>query len=183
MYMLSLAFSFCVWLVDIALCPRFLLFSRAQSVPLSSTILFSSCASSVMSQLTPQQKHDILTQYTSRQRGETLAHILSANKVSASRRTVELWRQRWDGTAASLQHKRGAGRPRILTHAQVMRHIAPRIRAKNRSHAPVVYPTLLPSVTAATGKSMSLRTLERYGKKDLDAAPIHGKKRTHEEGE
>lgn len=39
----------------------------------------------------------------------------------------------------SLRHKRGAGRPRILTEQQVQRHIVQPIRRSNRLHRAIHY--------------------------------------------
>lgn len=136
-----------------------------------------------MKQFDALQKHEILLEYVPRSATHSFSALAVRHSVAGGGEVIRRWHQRWDGTASSLYHRKGAGRPRILTHAQVKRHIAPRIRSKNRSHIPVVYPQLLPLVTAATEKSMSLRTMERYGKVDLLAQPIHGKKRTAEECE
>jgi hypothetical protein len=76
-----------------------------------------------MKQLTPEQKHSILTHYTSPNNNQTLNEILSLHDIQASRRSVEKWRKIWDGTISSLQHKPATGRPRVLSKAQVRRHI------------------------------------------------------------
>jgi hypothetical protein len=132
---------------------------------------------------TPEQKHSILTHYAARREGETLARILALHDVVASRQAVALWRQQWDGTIASLQRKPVAGRPRILTPAEVRRHVAAPIRNANRAAREVRYTKLLPQVRAATGKSMSVRTLRNYGETELNAKQHKGKKRTAEESE
>lgn len=136
-----------------------------------------------MKQFTSEQKHEILLEYQPRSSTHSFVALARRHSVAGGRKVVQSWYQRWNGTIASLQHKRVAGRPRILTVAQVKRHIAPRIRSKNRSHTPIVYPQLLPAVAAATGKSISLRTIERYGKENLNAKALHGKKRTADECE
>ena len=136
-----------------------------------------------MKQFTAAQKHEILLEYRSYSTTHSFSALASHHVVDGGKRTVQRWYQQWNGTISSLHRKKVSGRPRILTHAQVKRHIQPRIRAKNRSHTPIVYPDLLSPIVAATGKSMSLRTLERYGKNDLDGRPTHGTKRTREEGE
>jgi hypothetical protein len=132
---------------------------------------------------TPEQKHSILTHYASRREGETLKQILALHDVVASRQAVAQWRQQWDGTIASLQRKPVAGRPRTLTPAEVRRHVAAPIRNANRAARAVRYTKLLPQVQAATGKSMSVQTLRRYGEQELGAKQHRGKKRTEEESE
>jgi hypothetical protein len=136
-----------------------------------------------MKQPTPEQKHGILTHYAARREGETLKQILALHAVAATPRAVWQWRQQWDGTIASLQRKPVPGRPRILTPAEVRRHVAAPIRNANRAAREVRYTKLLPQVQDATGKSMSVQTLRRYGRKELQAKQHAGKKRTAEESE
>lgn len=134
-----------------------------------------------MKQLTPEVKHSILTHYTSPLNRDTLPAILSLHDVKASRRAVEKWRLQWNGSVASLQHNKGAGRPRVLSEAQVRRHIAAPIRNSNRAGRPIHYTQLLPSVQAATHTNVSLQTVQRYGKQDCNAKNIRGRKRTVDE--
>ncbi len=46
----------------------------------------------------------------------------------------------------SLERKQGSGRPKILSSTQVKNYIQIPFRNKNRSHQPVHYTQLLPSV-------------------------------------
>jgi hypothetical protein len=94
---------------------------------------------------------------------------------------IRLWHRRWDGTPASLQEQQRSGRPRTLSRAQVQRHIATPIRAANRAHRAIHYSDLLPRVLAATGTSVSLRTVQHYGEQELGAKQQRGIKRTAEE--
>ena len=57
------------------------------------------------------------------------------------------------------------------------------ILAANRKHRPISYTQLLPSVQAATGSQLSLRTLQRYGKEELQVKSKATKKRTAVESE
>jgi hypothetical protein len=134
-----------------------------------------------MKQLTPEVKHSILTHYTSPLNRDALPTILSLHDVSATRQSVEYWRKQWNGTIDSLRHKEGAGRPRVLSEAQVRRHIAAPIRNSNRTGRPIHYTQLLPSVQAATHTNVSLQTIQRYGKQDCNAKNIRGRKRTVDE--
>lgn len=79
------------------------------------------------------------------------------------------WLQRWDGSAASLERKQGSGRARVLSAAQVSRHVRAPLLAANRAHRAIHYTDLLPSVRQKTGKQLSLRSLQRYGKEELGA--------------
>jgi hypothetical protein len=136
-----------------------------------------------MKQPTPEQKHSILTHYTQRRKGETLTQILALHDVVASRRSVEKWRQRWNGTISSLQHRAASGRPRVLSKAQVLRHVAAPIRNANRAARAVRYPKLLPQVRAESHSNVSLRTLQRYGRDEGGGRKTRGKKRTADECE
>jgi hypothetical protein len=134
-----------------------------------------------MKQISAQQKHSILTHYTARRKGETLAEILRLHDVSASRTAVFYWMQQWDGTVDSLQHKGGAGRPRILSQQEVTRHMGTPIRNKNRAAVRVKYIDIQQQVQDRTRKQVSIQTIRRYGKDELGARFIRGKKRTREE--
>jgi len=136
-----------------------------------------------MKQLTAQQKHSILTHYSSRRAGDTLASILSQHGAAVGRSTFYSWMEKWDGTPQSLEHKPMSGRPRVLSSQQVTRHVRPRILAPNRRAAPVHYSSLLPAVQAATDTQISARTLRRYGMEELGAKQKRGKKRTADECE
>ena len=134
-----------------------------------------------MKQISPQLKHSILRHYTSPLNRNSLSTILSLHDVSVSRRAVEKWRERWDGTAASLTHKKGGGRPRILNRNDVYQHITRTIRRKNRSFQKAKYTTIANQVRENTGKSVSDRTIQRIGKEELGAVKTKGRKRTAEE--
>ena len=134
-----------------------------------------------MKQPTPEQKHSVLTHCAARRDGETVEHILALHDVCASTRAVRKWRQQWNGTIASLQRQPTSGRPRVLSKAQVTRHITAPIRNANRAARAVRYTKLLPQVQAATQTDVSLRTLRRYGKEEARGHKTRGKKRTAEE--
>lgn len=132
------------------------IFFADHSVVLSSLLLLT-----LMQKLTPEQKHSILTHYTSRRDGETLDQIFALHGVKASRQSFFVWMKQWDGTPASLSRAAGSGRPRLLSNGDVKRHVATRIRSCNRSGTPVRYTRLLTAVQAATGQQVSVRTLRR----------------------
>ena len=118
-----------------------------------------------------EQKDSILTQYTTRSAGETVNGFLVCG-----------WLKHWDGMAASLKRTAVPGKPRLLSSAQVRRHVATRIRSSNRSGRPVRYTQLLGPVQQTTGKQVSIQTLRRYGRQELHASQTRGKKRTADEG-
>jgi transposase len=136
-----------------------------------------------MKHFTPEQKHEILLEYSPRSPAHNAAALARRHAVAGGGRTIRNWLARWDGSAASLQHLKGAGRPRSLTAEEVQRHIPTPIRRKNRAHVSVHYSELQPAVEQRTGKSVSSRTIRRYGKEEAGGQLTHGKKRTAEERE
>jgi transposase len=136
-----------------------------------------------MKHFPPEQKHSILLEYIPRSTTHSFAALAARHGVAGGGNTVQIWHQRWDGTAASLQRKEGGGRPRALNSREVQQHIRTPILRANRAHKVVHYTALLPPLQQKTGKEMSLRTVQRYGKEKLGARQRRGKKRTAEESE
>jgi hypothetical protein len=136
-----------------------------------------------MKQLTAQQKHDILIHCEHRQQGESEVDIAALHGATVTRETIWKWRQRWNHTPHSLEHKGGAGRPRILTREEVSRHVRAPILAANRSHTAVSSTKILPLVRQKTRKKIALRTLQQVGKEQLQAKSRTTRKRTKEEGQ
>jgi hypothetical protein len=136
-----------------------------------------------MKQFTPEQKHEILLEYTPHSHTHGAAALAARHAVAGGVRTVQRWLARWNGTAASLRRKEGSRGHTILTHAEVQRHIATPIRRANRSARQVKYTKVAERVREATGKSVSDRTVQRIGKEELGGRRTRGKKRTAEESE
>lgn len=131
-----------------------------------------------MKQLSPQQKHSILTRYRAHSSNHSFAALAAQAGDGLTKSTLHSWYRRWDGTPASLQHRPVTGRPRVLSRGQVAQHVRPRILSANRGARAVHYTTLHHVVERATGKSMSVRTLRRYGHEQLQAKQKRTKKRT-----
>jgi transposase-like protein len=68
-----------------------------------------------MKQHTAEQKHEILLHLENRREGQSPDDIAALHGVAGGRQTLHNWRRQWDGTPHSLEHKRGAGRPRALS--------------------------------------------------------------------
>jgi len=134
-----------------------------------------------MPHLSADVKHHILLEYSPYDTTRTFAALARRHAVKGGERLLRLWHSRWDGTPASLQERSRPGRPRLLSRAQVARHIATPIRHANRAHRAIHYPDLLPRVRGATGTQVSIQTLRRYGKEELAAKQKKGVKRTAEE--
>ena len=149
----------------------------------SATLRLAPAAHAAMKQLPPEQKHSILLEYIPRSTTHSFAALAARHGVAGGGNTVQIWHQRWDGTAASLQRKEGGGRPRALSRREVQQHVRTPLLRANRAHKAVRYSTLLPTVRVKTGKEVSARTVRRYGKEELGAKQRRGKKRTAEESE
>jgi hypothetical protein len=134
-----------------------------------------------MSELTPALKHHILTQYLPHSHENSFSALAARYNVKGGRRTVQRWLARWDGTPSSLEHKRGAGRPRLLSAAEVNENIRAPILGRNRSHQAVHYTDLVDPTRERTGKNVSLRTIQRYGEKILRARDKTTRTRTEDE--
>ena len=132
-------------------------------------------------QYTPQQKHRILTHYRAGKRGAGFAALARRFDITGGAAVIKRWHDKWDGTPQSLHHKQGAGRPRTLSSREVQQHVRAPILRANRKHRVVHYAQVQKAVQASTGKNLSLRTVQRYGKEELKARSTHGKKRTAEE--
>ena len=122
-----------------------------------------------MSELTPALKHHILMQYLPHSHENSFSALAARYNVKGGRRTIQRWLARWDGTPSSLEHKRGAGRPRLLSAAEVNENIRAPILERNRSHQAMHYTDLVDPIRERTGKNVALRTIQRYGEKILRA--------------
>ena len=136
-----------------------------------------------MPHVSAEAKHHILLEYSPHDTTRSFAALARRHAVKGGAQVLRLWHSRWNGTPASLQEHSRPGRPRLLSRAQVARHIATPIRHANRAHRAVHYPDLLPRVHAATRTRVSLRTVQRYGEEELGAKQRRGKKRTAAESE
>lgn len=134
-----------------------------------------------MPHLSAEAKHHILLEYSPHDTTRSFAALARRHAVKGGERLLRLWHSRWNGTPASLQERSRSGRPRLLSRAQVARHIATPIRAANRAHRAIHYTDLLPRVREATGTQVSARTVRRYGEEELRAKQKRGVKRTAEE--
>jgi len=112
-------------------------------------------------------KQFTLTKYQRNRRGYGFAALAQQYGIDGGGRTIQRWYEQWDGTTASLQHKAGAGRPTMLSEQEVTQYIATPIKKKNRRTRPVHYTDILQPLQENTGKRVSLRTVQRYGKENV----------------
>lgn len=129
----------------------------------------------------PDFKHFILTQYRPHSPTQSFEALARTAGGGLSATTIARWYSRWDGTPSSLERAPVKGRPRVLTRTQLAQQIARRVKAANRNHTAVHYTSLLPLVRAATDTTVSLRTIQRYGKEEAGIRDKRTKKRTQAE--
>jgi hypothetical protein len=136
-----------------------------------------------MPHLSADAKHAILFEYSPRSPTHSFSALARRHSIPGGADVIRHWHDRWDGSAASLKRNAGTGKERALSSRQVEQHVRKPILAANRKHRPISYTQLLPSVQAATGSQLSLRTLQRYGKEELRIKNKATKKRTAVESE
>jgi len=136
-----------------------------------------------MKQLSSETKHAILIEYQPRTTTHSFTALAARHSISGGRKTISKWYQQWDGSAASLEHKKGAGRPRALSAIEVSRYIRAPVLGANRSHRAIHYPEVQQTIREKTGKQLALRTVQQYGEKELQIKDKHSKKRTAQESE
>jgi hypothetical protein len=101
-----------------------------------------------MPHVSTETKHAILLEYAPHAPSRTFAALAARHSVKGGWRVLQRWHQQWDGTARSLQRKAGSGKQRLLSRAQISRHVRAPILAANRSHRAISYTQLLPAVQA-----------------------------------
>lgn len=136
-----------------------------------------------MPHLNSQAKHHILLEYTPHDATRSFAALAARHAVKGGADVVRRWHRSWNGSADSLERKAGSGKTRMLSRAQVSRHVRAPVLAANRAHRAIHYTDLLPEVRQRTGTDVALRTLQRYGKEELGAKQKRSKKRTAAESE
>jgi hypothetical protein len=133
-----------------------------------------------MRHFSADRKHNILSEYVRYSRTHGFEALALRHSVPGGAQVIAQWYQRWNGTVDSLKENPGRGRSRLLTRAEVSRHVRPRILAANRNNRAISYTQMLPAVNRnnraisytqmlpavrrATGKSISIRTLRDYGR-------------------
>jgi hypothetical protein len=132
-------------------------------------------------QLSAEAKHQILLQYQPHSPTHNFSALALRNNIHSGWKTIQRWYKKWDGTPHSLEHRKGAGRPRILSRQDVNRYIRAPILAANRKPKAIHYTSLLPLVEQKTQQKLSIRTLRNYGEKDLHVKDKHTIKRTQDE--
>ena len=134
-----------------------------------------------MVKFSPSLKHHILTQYQPSSTTHNFSALARLYAIPGGHSTIYRWHERWNGTPQSLEKKHVSGRPRKLSKRQVDRYIRIPIRNKRRRKLAVHCTDLMPSIHSNINKEISLRTIQRYAKRDVGTKLIHTKKKTRHE--
>ena len=134
-----------------------------------------------MSRYPTHFKHSILTHYQPNCRGNGFEALAKQFGIKGGGRTIKYWYDRWDGSAGSLEPKPSTGRPSILSSSEISQYIGTPIKRKNRKPEAVHYTELIDTVQEKTGKEVSLRTIQRYGREREGIKEKRTKKRTRQE--
>ena len=126
-------------------------------------------------------KHHILRQYQPRSKNLNFRSLADEYDIPGGESTIRKWYRKWDGTATSLDRKPGSGCPRLLNREQVKEFIQQPIKKKRRSHEAIHYTDLMPSIQENLEIPITLRTVRRYGRRDLGVRMKATTKRTAHE--
>ena len=136
-----------------------------------------------MSHLSADQKHTILLEYSPHDSRRSFHALARRFAVKGGGRTIQRWHAEWDRTPQSLERREGSGRAPILTPAEVGRYIRAPILAANHAYHAIHYTEVHDQIEEKTGKSISLPTVQRFGKEQLGGHNRHTHKRTEQERE
>ena len=126
-------------------------------------------------------KHKILLESCAGDRRHSFSSLASRYGIRGGERTIQRWHTQWDGTPISLERRRGQGRKAILTPKQVQQNITKPIRRANQDHVAIHYTDLVDTLRKETHQNVSVRTVQRYGKKNEGVRHSATKKRTEQE--
>ncbi len=126
-------------------------------------------------------KQYILQQYTPYQYGNGFKSLANRYNIAGGGRTVKNWYDRWDNTEISLKRKQGSGRTTILNERKIKTHVLNKIKNKNKEIKTIHYSDLKKSIEKKTNKSISLRTIQRYGKDRMGIKNVTKNKKTTKE--
>jgi len=110
-------------------------------------------------------KKAVVDYWTENDEGGSLGALARRFKIKGGAKTVKRWIDGFDGSEQSLVERSRSGRPRILTCKESYQTILFPILSSNRSSTAISYTSLIPSVLHQTGKSISLRSIQRYGRR------------------
>lgn len=120
-----------------------------------------------MGKYSPNFKQNILTQYAPNQHQNGFHSLATRYKIPGGASTIKRWYDRWNGSIESLNRKASSGRKPILNTQQIKQYIGNIVKKKNQNHQHINYYTIQQQIKQKTNKSISLRTVQRYGKEKL----------------
>jgi hypothetical protein len=117
--------------------------------------------------LSAETKHHILLEYSPHTYDHSFKALAIRHNIQGGRQVIEKWYAQWDRTPESLMEHKRSGRKRKLNTAQINELIAQPIIKAHSSATPIHYPKLMPSIRRSISEPISIQTIRRYGKKDL----------------
>jgi hypothetical protein len=117
--------------------------------------------------LSAETKHHILLEYSPYTYDHSFKALAIRHNIQGGRQVIEKWYAQWDRTPESLMEHNRSGRKRKLNTAQINELIAQPIIKAHSSATPIHYPKLMPSIRRSISEPISIQTIRRYGKKDL----------------
>jgi len=108
-------------------------------------------------------KHTILKEYVVGDRAHSFAALAHKYNIKGGKKLIQTWYAQWDGTASSLERRKGSGRRALLTQKQINKLIVKPIRRANQSHVAIEYPELKEAIVQEIGHPISARSIRRYG--------------------
>ena len=118
-----------------------------------------------MGRMSHSFKPDILREYCAGNRRHSFSSFASRYGVRGGARTIQRWYAHWDGTPQSLNRIGNAGRKALLTPRQVEQYIIKPVRRASQHHVAIYYSELMDTIHDKTPVDVSLRAVQRYGKK------------------
>jgi transposase len=116
-------------------------------------------------QYSADTKHNILTQYKPGVRGCGFTALANRYNIKGGNQLIQLWYNQWNGTPQSLEKHTTSHKKRKLNERDVHKYITRHVVKMNEGGEAVDYTGVKKNVKLKKGKSIPLRTIQRYGKK------------------
>ena len=120
-----------------------------------------------MAHLPASYRHKILQHYRASEYGSGFDALAERFAIDGGGSVIRDWYLQWDGTKESLERRAGSGRARLLSPRKAKRSILGVIQKQRRKHKAVLYTDVYTEVVKRSGVKLSLRSVQRYGRRDF----------------
>jgi len=100
--------------------------------------------------------------YRSHRASMSLAAVAKHFGIKGGKTTVF----RWVKQGGNQETRARSGRPRILNSGERKRYVLHKVQYRNQRHEGIKYNEIVDTIRAQTGKSISKRTVRRYGQEE-----------------